>query len=480
MGLLTLQTITEQVFLIVGDSPLSNRRASAVEAAGGTAIRLNSAGLQDLTSQGRPEVDKIVDGVFVVETEKLGIKTAIELFNNCKRLRIPINVAEHPNLCTFSLPSTHRDGNFQLAVSTGGKGCRLANRLKRAALSALPSNTGAICENVGNLRQQLLGSSSDGHSDTGSHDDDAEQTKDFNAFTKETDPQDKLRWLDQMVEYYPLSSLDSLTVADLEDMSGKEPSPAPSETGKRGRISLVGAGPGSAGLLTTEALREITSADYILADKLVPEEVLSLVPRRTPVFIARKFPGNAERAQQELLEKGLRAVEDGQHVVRLKQGDPYIYGRGAEEYLFFQEHGYRPKVVAGVTSALAAPLLANIPATHRGAADQILICTGTGRSGAQLEAPEFVPTRTVVFLMALHRIDSMVDILVNAGWNPDVPCASIERASCPDQRIVRTTLRHVVEALQAVGSRPPGLLVVGNACEVLFKQSEKWTVEESH
>lgn len=477
MGLLTLQNIDNQVFLVVGDSPLARRRGTAIEGAGAVPVFLPSAGLDDLTSRGRTDVDKVVDGVFVVDTEQNGIKSTIELVNHCKRLRIPINVAEHPHLCTFSLPSTFRDGNFQLAVSTGGKGCRLANRLKRAALSALPQHPGAICDNIGDLRQQLLDSGADAKSDTGSHDDDAEQTIELNAFTKATDPQHRLRWLDQMVEYYPLRSLETLTLGDLEDISGKQPSPSPSET-KKGKISLVGAGPGSSGLLTTEALREITSADYVLADKLVPEEVLALVPRRTPVFIARKFPGNAERAQQELLEKGLGAVEQGQHVVRLKQGDPYIYGRGAEEYLFFQEHGYTPKVVAGVTSALAAPLLANIPATHRGAADQILICTGTGRNGAQLEPPEYVPTRTVVFLMALHRIESMVEILVSAGWDPDVPCASIERASCPDQRVVRTTLRHIADALNAVGSRPPGLLVVGQVCHVLFKGSEKWTVEE--
>ena len=135
-------------------------------------------------------------------------------------------------------------------------------------------------------------------------------------------------------------------------------------------------------------------------------------------------------------------------------------------------------MVAGVTSALAAPLLAQIPCTHRGAADQILICTGTGRAGAQLVAPDWNPARTTIFLMSLHRIDQVVEILINAGWDPEVPCASIERASSPDQRIVRTKLRHISEALQAVGSRPPGLLVVGRVCEVIAHPNSKWVVED--
>ena len=181
-------------------------------------------------------------------------------------------------------------------------------------------------------------------------------------------------------------------------------------------------------------------------------------------------------------------------MLMLKQGDPYIYGRGAEEYSFFREKGYVPIVLPGITSALSAPLFAAIPPTHRSVADQVLICTGTGRKGAAPDPPSYIPTQTVVFLMALHRLSSLVDSLTGAGsakelhegesklkpWPPETPCAVVERASCPDQRVIRSTLEHVCIAVEEEGSRPPGLLIVGWSCEVLMEMKDKarWLVED--
>jgi uroporphyrin-III C-methyltransferase len=248
------------------------------------------------------------------------------------------------------------------------------------------------------------------------------------------------------------------------------------------------------------------TADLILADKLVPEGVLDLIPRRTPVSIARKFPGNAERAQEELLEQALAGVRAGKTVLRLKQGDPFIYGRGGEEVAFFRRHGLADRVVVlpGITSSLSAPLFAGIPPTQRDVADQVLVCTGMGKKGKAPQPPEYVGSRTVVFLMALHRIGGLVAELTRltaeeeeaaaaapaegepaesstrALWPLDTPCAVIERASCPDQRVIRTTLRFVAEAIEQEGSRPPGLLVVGRACEALYtpEKGRSWVVED--
>ena len=202
------------------------------------------------------------------------------------------------------------------------------------------------------------------------------------------------------------------------------------------------------------------------------------MPRRATVHIARKFPGNADRAQEELLEWGLEGLKAGKVVVRIKQGDPYIYGRGGEEYDFFRSHGFIPTVLPGITSALSAPLFAAIPATHRGVADQVLICTGTGRKGAPLDPPEFVASRTIVLLMSLHRLEALIQSLVAKGYPPELPVAVLERASCPDQRVIRTTLEHVCAAVEEEGSRPPGLLIVGNACRVLCSYTQRWVVEE--
>jgi len=414
----------------------------------------------------------------------------------CKRLRIPVNCADSPSNCTFSLLSTHRDGPLQIGVSTSGKGCKLASRIRREIVSSLPPNLGQTCSLLGTLRTRLQ--SQDGVPTTllsDGIDDDSEQSKSLNTLILDeedyqTSKTRRMRWLTQICEYYPLSKLCQLSEKDISNLleqykldegyvsSGNEIA-VPILPQRRGRITLVGSGPGDPELLTQAALRAINTADLVLADKLVPAEVLALIPRRTEVYIARKFPGNAERAQEELQSKGLAALQQGKKVIRLKQGDPYIFGRGGEEYLFFRQHGYEADVIPGLTSALTATALSNITATHRGVADQVLICTGTGRKGALPSPPEYVKSRTTVFLMALHRIEDLVSSLVGNGWPEDVPCAVVERASCKDQRVIRTRISDVAKAIEREGSRPPGLLVVGWGCNVLKEgKGEAWTVEE--
>ena len=298
----------------------------------------------------------------------------------------------------------------------------------------------------------------------------------------------RMRWLSQICEYWPLQRLATITESDIDhvlqsysasEKSGLDPHVLDGRS-KRRNIILVGSGPGHPELLTTAAHKAILSADVILADKLVPAPVMDLIPRRARVHVARKFPGNADQAQQELLELALSALTEGKIVVRLKQGDPYLYGRGAEEHSYFTQHGYVPIVIPGITSALSAPLFAGIPATHRGVSDEVLVCTGTGRKGAAPDPPPYIPTRTVVFLMALHRLSALVDSLISGKrqWPPSTPCAVLERASCPDQRVIRTTLEYVCASVEEEGSRPPGLLVCGNSCTVLSKHQQKWVVEE--
>lgn len=484
--LLTSQNISNQRFLIVGSNNVVLKRVEKVIEHGAIPIVVGQTveGIEsfnrlidletDLTNLGRNEVDYIVDGVFVC-LDKKEIEKSQDISQKCKRLRIPVNVVDQPDLCTFTLLSTYKDGDFQLGISTNSKGCRLANRLKRHVVNSLPPNTGTICQRIGELRKQIQ---TNDEEELGQMDDDAEQNSKFNKLVDYNKEQrkERLRWLGQVVEYYPLNRLAEI---DLDEMV-KEYKIQPIKKTHGGKISLVGAGPGSAELLTSAALQAIHSADLVLSDKLVPQAVLDLIPRTTPIQVAKKFPGNADKAQQELLETGLNAIQQGQHVIRLKQGDPYIFGRGAEEYIYFSKHGYKPEVICGITSALSAPLLANISVTHRNVADQVLFCTGTGRQGALPTIPEFVESRTCVFLMSLHRISIIIEALENKGWDLKLPCCVIERSSCPDQRIIRTRLENVVEAIEKLGSRPPGLLVTGYSCNVIenLPDNEKWIVNE--
>lgn len=511
-------------------------------------------------TRGRDEIGNVVDAVFVTTTNavSLGQGLSAQLISAiCKRNRIPVNVVDNPSLCSFSILSTHSDGPLQIGVTTNGRGCRLASRIRREVAASLPPTLGTACAKLGEVRRRiqeedhLLHEALNGGSLTaGEEEEGLEQTANFNKLVTEEDldavKHRRMRWLAQVCEYWPLKRLAAISDDDVEAVlrsysgssstSSGATASGGSEDGNsngssasaRGRVILAGSGPGHPDLLTRATYKAIQSADLILADKLVPEGVLDLIPRRTPVSIARKFPGNADKAQEELLEQAIAGVRQGKVVLRLKQGDPFIYGRGGEEVEYFRQNGLgdRVLVLPGITSSLSAPLFAGIPPTQRDVADQVLVCTGTGKKGKPPTPPEFVGSRTVVFLMALHRITGLVAELTQhlpsetertsttttietipdgAGpaedvvhqmietsdvaqpvkatrslWPRSTPCAVIERASCPDQRVIRTTLEFVAEAIEAEGSRPPGLLVVGRACEALYtpEKGRSWIVEE--
>lgn len=399
----------------------------------------------------------------------------------------------------------------------------MASRIRREIASCLPPNFGSAVERLGTIRRRIWEEDSrfEDSNPENEDDDSTAQRSTFNQLISESDHNAaktrRMRWFSQICEYWPLRRLASINDADIDSILQSyvsvNTSPAVLDTAvldsrniPKPEVILAGSGPGSPSLVTLATHRAIQTASVILADKLVPPAVLDLIPRRTSVHIARKFPGNADAAQAELLSLGLEALKKGLTVLRLKQGDPYVYGRGGEEYAFFKERGFTPIILPGITSALSAPLFAGIPLTHRSVADQVLICTGTGRKGAAPTPPPYISTQTVVFLMALHRLSSLIESLIGTPstslasknlllpgntaknnssishppWPFSTPCAVLERASCPDQRIIRSTLEHVCAAVEEEGSRPPGLLVVGWSCEVLIMRGEeaRWVVEE--
>lgn len=433
-----------------------------------------------------------------------------DISNICRRLRIPVNVVDSPSLSTFTLLSTHTDGPLQIGITTSGKGCKLSSRISREVVASLPPNLGDAVARLGGLRKKLAEEDNKlMHSledELEGDDDDSGQSATFNQLVREEDisaaRDRRMRWISQICEYWPLKRLAAISDEDVggilesyrssSNTNGKiDPTPAELDDRisirRRGKIILAGSGPGSPELLTIATLNAIKTADIILADKLVPAPILELIPRRTPVHIARKFPGNAEAAQEELLQMGITALKQNKVVLRLKQGDPYLFGRGGEEVLWFRERSFEPVVLPGITSSLSAPLFANIPVTMRDVADQVLICTGTGRKGKMPVMPEYLESRTVVFLMALHRLSELVANLTvttetntknSTLWPITTPCTIVERASCRDQRVIRSTLQHVCAAVEEIGSRPPGLLVLGRACGALKPLDGRWVVEE--
>jgi len=527
-ALLTAIDSTRHIHLILGSNPLAGARCSKSLEVGAIPIviapetgnvhfglqkRIQEHGLRwikrefeeaDLSTLGREEVDHVVDAVFITSGSRTAFATHVSAL--CRRMRIPVNVTDSSGLSTFTILSTHTSGPLQIGITTSGKGCKLAARIKREVAASLPPNLGTAVERLGTVRRRIW---EQDHANeaaaAGEIDAEDEETGQDAMFNKLVTPSDveaakarRMRWLQQICEYWPLRRLAAISDEDVDaillayrqettqqtrhadDKAILSPSLLDGRQSK-GRIVLAGSGPGHPDLLTMATLKAIRSADLILADKLVPGPIIDLIPRRTPVHVARKFPGNADNAQDELHGLGLAALQEGQRVLRLKQGDPYLYGRGAEEVAFFRKHGYEATVLPGITSALSAPLFAKIPVTHRAVSDQILVCTGTGKKGASPNPPAYLPNQTVVFLMSLHRLQDLVTTLIShktSAYPLSTLCAVIERASCPDQRVIRTTLEFVSAAVEEEGSRPPGLLVVGSVCDVLQKSDAKWVVED--
>ena len=431
----------------------------------------------------------------------------------CKALGMPVNVSDHPALSTFSFPATHRfngtggPSNLQISVSTNGHGCRLGGRIKREIIAKLPSTVGAAVDNVGRLR--LLAKAKGKGKAAISEEDPSTPLNDpveqlgtpslLHSVSKELqtdyigkakdDPQlRRMRWVHQMSEYFSFEALARMSEVQMEtalDTWQGIPTPSqpvlphhdgqptqyggPSRRTGKGRILLVGSGPGHPGLLTVAAHRALQSATLILSDKLVPAEVLALIPPTTALHIAKKFPGNNEGAQNELMVQALAAAREGETVVRLKQGDPFVYGRGGEEVLYFRENGYEAIVIPGVTSAIAGPEMVGIPITQRGVAESMVLCTGVGRAGKSISLPGYIKARSLVILMGVARIGSIVSTLIDSGSSgrdgaayPDyLPIAVIERASSPDQRVIVSTLRDIEAGIKSVEERPPGMMVVG-------------------
>ncbi|KAJ1566358.1 hypothetical protein HK405_010134 [Cladochytrium tenue] len=253
-------------------------------------------------------------------------------------------------------------------------------------------------------------------------------------------------------------------------------------------LYLVGAGPGDPGLLTLNALRVLQAADVVVSDRLVAREILDAAvgPRARLVFVERKADGRSDVAQADAnavcvteLQR-LRDVGSGGSVVRLKGGDAFVYGRGAEEALHVGAAGFRVVVVPGISSCVAAPASAGIPVTHRGAADQLLVATARGEAGAPPDLPPFSPRRTVVVLMPVARLAALTAAMIQpppgsaaaaAAYPPSTPAAVVEKGTCEGERVVEGTLADIAARAVAAGVGSPSLLVVGAVCGVLRGQA---------
>jgi len=231
------------------------------------------------------------------------------------------------------------------------------------------------------------------------------------------------------------------------------------------RIYLVGAGPGDPDLLTVKALRLIRQADTVIYDRLVSPEILRLVSRQAARVYVGKATGRHALDQSEINTLLVEQAASRKTIVRLKGGDPYIFGRGSEEALELVRHGIAFEMVPGITAGQACAAYAGIPLTHRGLASGVRFITGHCRNNAEpvLDTRSLADgDQTLVIYMGLGNLGLIVDRLMQAGRSPDTPAAIIERGTTPRQRSLITTIGQLQSTATSAGVEAPAMLVIGD------------------
>jgi uroporphyrin-III C-methyltransferase/precorrin-2 dehydrogenase/sirohydrochlorin ferrochelatase/uroporphyrin-III C-methyltransferase len=231
-----------------------------------------------------------------------------------------------------------------------------------------------------------------------------------------------------------------------------------------GRVALVGAGPGDPELLTVKALRLIGEAEVVVFDRLVSPEVLALIPPGTSRVYAGKAMGDHALVQDEINELLVGLARSGRRVVRLKGGDPLVFGRGSEEALHLARQGIPFEVVPGISSASGCATYAGIPLTHRGLATGVQFVTGHARDGRPLDhdwKKLADPATTLVFYMGLTSLPVIARELMAAGLPAETPAAAIENGTTQRQRRVLGTLATLPSAVGEARLKAPTLIVIG-------------------
>ncbi|MGA2201069.1 MAG: uroporphyrinogen-III C-methyltransferase [Terriglobales bacterium] len=238
-----------------------------------------------------------------------------------------------------------------------------------------------------------------------------------------------------------------------------------------GKVYLVGAGPGHPDLLTIRAAEILKTAEVIVYDRLIQDEVLALAkPSAEKIFMGKPLGRHASR-QNEIHDLLVRKAREGRMVVRLKGGDPFLFGRGGEEAEYLAEHGVTFEVVPGVSSCLSAPLSAGIAVTHRDRASSVAIVTGhqAAEHEDRVDWQALSKVDTLVVLMGIHNIDHITRKLMAAGLAPDTPAAIVQMAFWESERVIASTLGTITEDARRAAIEPPATLVIGEAVRLREK-----------
>jgi uroporphyrin-III C-methyltransferase len=239
-----------------------------------------------------------------------------------------------------------------------------------------------------------------------------------------------------------------------------------------GKVYIVGAGPGDPELITLKGLNILRKADVVIYDRLVSEDLVAMAVNAKELIYMGKHVGESER-QKEINKLLIEKARQYEVVVRLKNGDPFVFGRGGEECEALRDAGIEYEVIPGISSALAAPLYAGIPLTHRNFSSSVTITVGHRKEGKELDLKRaFRSADTVIVLMGVSNLAEIVKQAMEAGLSTKTPVAIIERATTREQRVITGTLEDIVKRAEEEKVSPPAVIVFGNV--VRMREKLRW------
>jgi uroporphyrin-III C-methyltransferase/precorrin-2 dehydrogenase/sirohydrochlorin ferrochelatase len=350
--------------------------------------------------------------------------------------RIPCNVVDDRELSSFIMPAIIDRSPVQIAVSTGGTSPVLARLIRERLETLLDGSLGSLAAFTDRWRERIK--------------------------ARFADHGARRRFMSWMLTGPVAAALRAGRDDRAEQLTGKALDDA--EAIPHGHVVLVGGGPGNAGLMTLQGLRALQEADVIVHDRLVSPEVIELARRDAARFDVGKFVGGGGATQEEINELLVEHARRGEYVVRLKGGDPFVFGRGGEEIDHLRRHGISFEVVPGITAAIAAGAYAGVPLTDRRHAQSVRLLTGN--SDEQLRQFNFsdlaAGRETLAFYMSVGRLVALRDKLLASGVDGAMPLAFIENASRNEQRVVMSTVEHMHRDAVQNNVKAPTLLIIGN------------------
>ena len=438
--------------LVVGGGKIAERKVDSLLRAGAfitlvapqlTPEMLNTINGQTVTHHARPFTDSDIDGHFLViaATNVAKVNAHIAALANARH--IPVNVVDDHSLCSFIVPSVVDRSPVIVAVSTGGASPVLARQLRMRLESMISSQCGEL----------------------------AGITEEYRDIVKKRLPETQRK---NFWEYALNGTFAELVYAGhqeearqlLETLLEQYPNAQP-----MGEVYLVGAGPGDPDLLTFKALRLMQQADVMVYDRLVSKSILDMANQNAERIYVGKEKANHAVPQEKINDLLVKLAKQGKRVLRLKGGDPFIFGRGGEEIETLAENGVPFQVVPGITAASGCSSYAGIPLTHRDYAQSCTFATGHLKNGTiDLNWTQLAqPNQTVVFYMGLTGIEVISQQLQAYGRSGDTPAALIEQGTTRNQRVHIGTLASLPQLVKDSGVRAPTLTIVGEVVQLHAK-----------